>query len=103
MRIIGLWLRPLRFLGLALVLFTLLPWACTRKTVSFNSNPEQPIAAVLVPDSLTRTSDSLKGKPSLSTASKAVLTKEQDRRRPKTPKRTPSGKSKKKKKKRLPG
>jgi len=79
MRISPLWLRPLRFLGLALVLCTLLPWACTRKAVSFNSNPEQPVAAVLGSDTLTRTADSLKGKPSLSTARKAGLTKEQER------------------------
>ena len=78
MRIIGLWLRPLRFLSLGLLLFTLLPWACTRKTVSFNSNPDQPLAA-LVADTLTRTADSLKGRPSLSTARKAGLTKEQAR------------------------
>ena len=78
MRITGWWLRPLRFLGYGLLLLTLLPWACTRKTVSFNSSPDQPIVAV-VPDSLTHTSDSLKGKPSLSTARKVVLTKEQER------------------------
>ncbi|GAB3877747.1 hypothetical protein GCM10028824_38380 [Hymenobacter segetis] len=79
MRIISLWLRPLRFLVLALVLLTLLPWACTRKAVSFNSNPEQPALAVLAADTLTRTSDSLNGKPSLSTARKVVLTKEQEK------------------------
>jgi antitoxin component YwqK of YwqJK toxin-antitoxin module len=74
-----LWPRPLRYLGLLLVLLTLLPWACTRKTVSFNSNPEVPTAAVLVPDTLVKTADSLKGKPSLSTARKVVLTKEEER------------------------
>jgi len=79
MRIIRLWLRPLRFVGLVLLLATLLPWACTRKTVSFNSTPEQPIAAVLATDTLTRTGDSLNGKPSLSTARKVVLTKEQEK------------------------
>ena len=79
MRISLWWREPLRFRGLALVLLTLLPWACTRKTVSFNSSPDQPLAAVLVPDSLTRTADSLRGKPSLSTARKTGLTKEQDR------------------------
>ena len=61
MRIISLWLRPLRFLAMALVLLTLLPWACTRKAVSFNSNPEQALA-VLAADTLTRTGDSLNGK-----------------------------------------
>jgi len=79
MRIFRLWPRPLRFLGLALVLFTLLPWACTRKTVSFNSTPEQPVVAALGSDTLTRTADSLNGKPSLSTARKVVLNKEQDK------------------------
>ena len=79
MRVSCLWLRPLRFLSLGLLLFTLLPWACTRKTVSFNSTPDQVLAAGPVSDTLTRTTDSLKGKPSLSTARKAVLTKEQDR------------------------
>jgi len=70
--------RPLRWLVLGVLLLTLLPWACTRKTVSFNSSPEQPALAV-VPDTLTRTADSLRGKPSLSTARKVVLTKEQER------------------------
>lgn len=79
MRFSRFWLRPLRFLGLALVLFTLLPWACTRKAVSFNSNPEEPVVAVVVADTLTHTNDSLKGKPSLSTARKVVLTKEQEK------------------------
>ncbi|MDB5236169.1 MAG: hypothetical protein JWR44_3162 [Hymenobacter sp.] len=79
MRISRLWLQPLRFLGVALVLFTLLPWACTRKAISFNSTPEQPALAALGTDTLTRTNDSLKGGPSLSTARKVVLTKEQER------------------------
>ncbi|GAC1370502.1 MAG: hypothetical protein NVSMB30_09220 [Hymenobacter sp.] len=57
----------------------LLPWACTRKAVSFNSNPDQPVAAALAADTLTRPADSLKGRPSLSTGRKVVLTKEQDR------------------------
>ena len=78
MRNSGWWPRSRRFLGFGLLLLTLLPWACTRKSISFNSTPDQPIVAV-VPDSLTHTSDSLKGKPSLSTARKVVLTKEQDR------------------------
>ncbi|MBF9236080.1 hypothetical protein I2I05_01610 [Hymenobacter sp. BT683] len=79
MRISRLWLRPLRFLCLMLVLGTLLPWACTRKAVSFNSNPEQPATAALIADTLTRTSDTLNGQPSLSTARKVVITKEQER------------------------
>ena len=79
MRILHLWLRPLRFLGFAMVLCTLLPWACTRKAVSFNSNPEQPTATVLAADTLVRTADSVNGKPSLSTARKVVVTKEQER------------------------
>lgn len=70
-----LWWR--RLPGLLLVLLTLLPWACTRKTVSFNSTSEPPVAAVS--DTLTHTSDTLGGKPSLSTARKVVLTKEQER------------------------
>ncbi|MDQ2794830.1 MAG: hypothetical protein M3Y12_12615, partial [Bacteroidota bacterium] len=70
-----LWLR--RLPGLLLVLLSLLPWACTRKTVSFNSTPEPPTLAAA--DSLTRTADTLGGKPSLSTARKVVLTKEQER------------------------
>jgi antitoxin component YwqK of YwqJK toxin-antitoxin module len=78
MLISRLWLRPLRYLGVLLVLLTLLPWACTRKTVSFNSTPEPPVA-VVVSDTLTRTADSLKGKPSLSTERKVVMTKEQER------------------------
>ncbi|GAC1588534.1 MAG: hypothetical protein NVS3B25_05260 [Hymenobacter sp.] len=57
----------------------LLPWACTRKAVSFNSNPDQPVAAAFAADTLTRPADSLKGRPSLSTGRKVVLTKEQDR------------------------
>ena len=77
MRISRLWLRPLRYLSVALVLLTLLPWACTRKAVSFNSTPAEPLAALS--DTLTRTSDSLNGKPSLSTARKVVLTKEQEK------------------------
>ena len=79
MRNSRLWLRPLRLLFVALGLFTLLPWACTRKTVSFNSNPEQPALAMLEVDTLTRTADTLGGKPSLSTARKAGLTKEQEK------------------------
>lgn len=78
MRFSCLWLRPLRSLGLVLLLFTLLPWACTRKAVSFNSNPETTLAA-LGADTLTHTNDSLKGKPSLSTTRKVVLTKEQEK------------------------
>jgi antitoxin component YwqK of YwqJK toxin-antitoxin module len=78
MRNSRLWLRPLRFLGFWLLAFTLLPWACTRKTVSFKSTPDEPVVA-LVSDTLTRTADSLKGKPSLSTARKVVLTKEQEK------------------------
>ena len=78
MRNSRLWLRPLRSFSFALLLATLLPWACTRKTVSFNSNPEQ-TAAVLASDTLTRTADTLKGSPSLSTARKVVTTKEQER------------------------
>lgn len=74
-----LWRRPLRFLCLALALFTLLPWACTRKAVSFNSNPEEPGLALLASDTLTHTSDTLNGKPSLSTVRKVVLTKAQEK------------------------
>ncbi|MBJ6107777.1 hypothetical protein JAO73_02060 [Hymenobacter sp. BT523] len=77
MRNLRLWLRPLRFLGVLVVALTLLPWACTRKTVSFKSTPDEPVA--LVADTLTRTADSLNGKPSLSTARKVVLTKEQEK------------------------
>ncbi|HEX8656066.1 MAG TPA: hypothetical protein VF690_00945, partial [Hymenobacter sp.] len=65
-------------MSLGLVLFTLLPWACTRKTISFNSNPDQPGAALA--DTLARAGgDSLNSKPSLSTARKVQLTKEQER------------------------
>jgi antitoxin component YwqK of YwqJK toxin-antitoxin module len=97
MLIFRLWLRSLRFLGLTLVLLTLLPWACTRKTVSFNSTPEPPLAAV-VADTLTHTADSLKGKPSLSTARKVVLTKE-EAKAAKDKEKDAQRKSKKKKKK----
>ncbi len=97
MRVSRLWLRPLRSLTLALVLFTLLPWACTRKAVSFNSNADAPIAAVLGADTLTHSADSLNGKPSLSTARKVVLTKEQERAAKDTDKEA-QRKSKKKKK-----
>ena len=97
MRISGWRLRPRRFLGLVLALLTLLPWACTRKTISFNSNPEQPAQAVVVSDTLTHTADSLKGKPSLSTASRAVLTKAQDKAA-KDSEKDSQRKSKKKKK-----
>ncbi len=79
MRIFRLGLRPLRFLSLILVLGTLLPWACTRKAISFNSSPEQSVALAAGADTLTQTSDTLNGPPSLSTARKVVLTKEQDR------------------------
>ncbi|HEX8326958.1 MAG TPA: hypothetical protein VF629_05425 [Hymenobacter sp.] len=77
MRNSRLWLQPLRFFGLLVVMLTLLPWACTRKAISFNSSPEEPVA--LAPDTLTRTSDTLGGKPSLSTARKVVLTAEQEK------------------------
>jgi antitoxin component YwqK of YwqJK toxin-antitoxin module len=97
MRISRLWLRPLRFLSFAIVLLTLLPWACTRKAVSFNSTPEEPAVAALGADTLTRTADSLKGKPSLSTARKAGLTKEQERAA-KDAEKESQRKSKKKKK-----
>ena len=69
---------PRRLPGLFLLLLTLLPWACTRQEVSFNSTPEQPVVAMGA-DSLTHTADSLAGKPSLSTARKVILTKEQER------------------------
>ena len=72
-------LRPQRFFGLVFVLLSVLPWACTRKTVSFSSNSEEPALAVLGADTLTRTADSLRGKPSLNTARKVALTKEQER------------------------
>jgi len=78
MRISRLWLRPLRFLGVTLMLLTLLSWACTPKTVSFKSTPDEPLVA-LVSDTLMRVGDSINGKPSLSTARKVVLTKEQER------------------------
>ena len=96
MRIISLWLRPLRFLAMALVLLTLLPWACTRKAVSFNSNPDQTVA-VLAADTLTHTGDSLNGKPSLSTARKVVLTKEQEKAAKDAEKGTQRASKKKKK------
>ena len=79
MPILRLWLRPLRLLPLWLVGLTLLPWACARKTVSFSTSPEGQALAVQAADTLTRTADSLKGKPSLSTARKVALTKEQER------------------------
>ncbi|WP_310396874.1 hypothetical protein [Hymenobacter sp.] len=97
MRISRLWLRPLRFLGLALVLLTLLPWACTRKTVSFNSTPDQPLVAALAADTVTRTADTLHGKNLLSTARKVVLTQEQERTAKETDKEA-QRKAKKKKK-----
>ena len=96
MRIISLWLRPLRFLAMALVLLTLLPWACTRKAVSFNSNPDQTVA-VLAAATLTHTGDSLNGKPSLSTARKVVLTKEQEKAAKDAEKGTQRASKKKKK------
>jgi antitoxin component YwqK of YwqJK toxin-antitoxin module len=96
MRNSRLGLRPLRFLGmLVLALFTVLPWACTRKAVSFKSTPDEPLA--LVSDTLTTTGDTLNGKPSLSTARKAVLTKEQEKAAKDAEKDT-QRKSKKKKK-----
>ncbi|MDO7848761.1 hypothetical protein Q5H92_20515 [Hymenobacter sp. M29] len=95
MRNSRLWLRPLRFLGVWLAVLTLLPWACTRKTVSFKSTPDEPLA--LVSDTLTTTGDTLNGKPSLSTARKAVLTKEQEKAA-KDAEKDAQRKSKKKKK-----
>ena len=96
MRNSRLWLRPLRFLGaMLLALFTVLPWACTRKAVSFKSTPDEPLA--LVSDTLTTTGDTLGGKPSLNTARKAVLTKEQEKAAKDAEKDT-QRKSKKKKK-----
>ena len=89
--------QPLRFSVSALLLLTLLPWACTRKTVSFNTTPEPPVA-VVVADTLTHTGDSLKGKPSLSTARKVVLTKAEERAA-KEKEKDAQRKSKKKKKK----
>ena len=68
----------LRFLGVWCVLLTLLPWACVRKTVPFATTPDKPLS-VTVADTLTRTADSLRGKPSLSTARKVVMTKEEER------------------------
>ena len=68
----------LRFLGVWLVLLTLLPWACVRKTIPFATDADKPVLAA-VPDTLTRTADSLRGKPSLSTARKVVMTKEEER------------------------
>ena len=97
MRISSMWLRPLRFLSFGLLLFTLLPWACTRKTVSFNTAPDQPLVAGLGVDTLTRTVDSLRGKPSLSTARKAGLTKAQERAA-KNDERMPSGNPKRRRK-----
>lgn len=79
MRIPRLWPRLRRFLSVALALGTLLPWACTPKAIPFNSSGGPLVGAVLGADSLTRTADSLAGRPSLSTARKVVLTKEQDR------------------------
>ena len=97
MRISCLW-RPLRLLSWGVLLLTLLPWACTHKSISFNSNPDQPAVAVLVADTLTHTTDSLRGRPSLSTARKVVLTKEQERAAKDAEKNAQRNKPKKKKK-----
>ncbi len=71
--------RGLRVSGLVLALLTLLPWACTRRTIPFNTTPTEPLAAVVVSDTLTHTADSLRGKPSLSTVRKVAMTKEEER------------------------
>ncbi len=67
----------LRWGARALVLLAL-AGACTRKTVSFNSQLDQdPTSAVA--DTLVHAADSLAGKPSLSTARRVVLSKAEDK------------------------
>ena len=51
--------------------------ACSKKTVSFNSKPDQAVAAGTVRDSLTTARDTTNA-PSLDTK-KVVLTKEQEK------------------------
>ncbi|MGI4870747.1 MAG: toxin-antitoxin system YwqK family antitoxin [Janthinobacterium lividum] len=65
------WPRPA---GLLLVVLLALNAACTRKTVSFNSRPEEPVAGELAPgDSLATTSQ--KAKPKLAEKAKKVRPK----------------------------
>lgn len=63
---------------LLLLLLALLPAACTRKAVSFDSRAEPTLAAA-GRDTLTTTADSLHRPPSLSTARKVALTKAEER------------------------
>lgn len=70
-------MRNIRWGAQALALVAL-AGACTRKTVSFNSQPDR-AQAVAVADSLTHAADSLKGKPSLSTARRVAMGKAEAR------------------------
>ncbi|WP_141765601.1 toxin-antitoxin system YwqK family antitoxin [Hymenobacter coccineus] len=68
------WGAPLLALLLALA------GACTRHPISFNSRPDvAPATMAGAPDSLTRTADSVAGRPSLSTARRVAITKAEER------------------------
>ncbi|MFD1467430.1 toxin-antitoxin system YwqK family antitoxin [Hymenobacter caeli] len=60
--------------GAQLLVLLALAGACTRKTVSFNSRPDQ-AQAIAAADTLTHTADSLRGRPSLSTARRVAMGK----------------------------
>jgi antitoxin component YwqK of YwqJK toxin-antitoxin module len=70
-------MRPLRPLLFLLTVLLLAAGACSKKTVSFNSKPDQALAGAVVRDSLTTARDTVNA-PSLETK-KVVLTKEQEK------------------------
>ncbi|TGE19637.1 hypothetical protein E5J99_02445 [Hymenobacter elongatus] len=70
-------MRPLRFSFLPALLVLLLAGACSKKTVSFNSKPEQLGGSTLATDSLTTARDTTSA-PSLDTK-RLAMTKEQER------------------------
>ena len=65
---------------LLLLMLAMVPTACIRKTVSFNSRPEPALTTIAARDTLTTTADSLRKAPSLSTARKQLaMTKDEER------------------------
>lgn len=53
--------------------------ACSRKSVSFRTKPEEPIVAATVIDTVANKAGAWRDKPSLSTARKVVMTKAEER------------------------
>ena len=82
---------------LLLTLLALVPAACTRKAVSFNSRPELTLATAASRDTLT-TADSLRKAPSLSTARKQLALSKAEERAAKEKEKEAQRKPRKKKK-----